>query len=129
MKVKFIDVLTSADTITVYKNGNKVDINKEEFNRQFRFMVEHAYYMPGMGIAKDSIIQKELKKGYWVEFGYLSKKTFAEYDFTSLILRLQPDLDGFNVVRGVNGKYEGKTFYLKLATMSTDFYDYIDEQC
>ena len=127
MKTKFIDVLTRADTITLYKDGVKVDINTQEVLRQFKFMVELAYYMPGVGLVKDSVIQKERAKGYWLEFSYMDKVTFAEYEFTSLMIRLQPHLDGFNVVRGVDGKYEGKTYYLKLATMSTDFYEYIVE--
>lgn len=126
MKKKFVDVLLSANEINLIKDGNIAHLNIVQFKEEFRVLTEGAYYMPGMAKAKDDVIKREKEKGFWLEFKFSKKTEFAEFSFDTLIIRVRPELDGFNVIRGNNGDFSGKTYYLRLATFTDDFYEYIE---
>ena len=117
--------MCQADTITLYCDGKEFNINKYNFKKEFDMLTDGAYYMPGMAVAKNDEIKREKEKGLWLEFKFKNKVTFAEFSFDSLLLRVRPNLDGFNVIRGNDNEYTGKTYYLRLATFTDDFYEYI----
>ena len=126
-KKKFVDMLLEATEISLIKDGKIAHLDINRFKEEFRLLTLGAYYMPGMAIAKHDVIVREKSAGYWLEFKYKNGASFAEFSFDMLTLRVRPDLDGFNVIRCVNGDYSGKTYYLQLATDTTNFYDYIVE--
>ena len=128
MKKRFLDVLKNADSFFVYNKGEKVKADRVEFLREFLKMAENCYYMPCIGVAKDDVIKKALKDGYWVEFCFDKIAEYADQSFTSLLMHIRPKFNGFNVVRGIDGVYEGKTFYLSLAIDSTEFFNHLKEK-
>ena len=81
MKKKFVQVLLEASDILLTYNGKNITLSRYGFKDEFLALTEGAYYMPGMAQAKDSEIQNELQKGYWVEFRYDKRQTFAEFSF------------------------------------------------
>ena len=127
MKKKFVDMLLIATEVNLIKDGKAAHLDINRFREEFRALTEGAYYMPGMAIAQHNVIMKEKATGYWLEFIFKNGANFAEFSFDTLTLRVRPNLDGFNVIRGNNGEYSGKTYYLQLATDTTNFYDYIVE--
>lgn len=125
MKKKFLDVMLSADSIVIYSDGKEFNIKEYSFKKEFLALSEGAYYMPGMAVAEDKVIKRERLSGIWLDFRFKNKVEFAELSFDTLTLRVRPNLDGFNVIRGNEGDFSGKTYYLQLATYSDDFYEYI----
>lgn len=71
--------------------------------------------MPAFGVSLDAETRKARMSGMWVELIFDGEKYFNNYNFDSLLFQVKPDDSGFNLIRQVDGKYEGRCLYLSLA--------------
>ena len=70
--------------------------------------------MPAFGVSLDAETRQARQSGMWVELIFDGEKYFNDYNFDSLLFQVKPDDAGFNLIRQVNGKYEGRCLYLSL---------------
>ncbi len=126
MEDKLTDIMLYATNINVYKNGEKLNINMEELNTKLNSLFFKSYYMPGLSIFKPDAIEKQMQKGYYIEFEYNRIESFAGMPFKKLLVAIKPDYDGLNIIRCENDKYEGRGYYINLATYTNDFFNYLE---
>lgn len=81
--------------------------------------------MPAYGVSLDGEVRVALKSGVWVELTMNGEKTFGEMPFEKLLIQVEPEAMGFNLVRYHNGEYEGRCFYLDLDVSMRELYDTI----
>lgn len=70
--------------------------------------------MPAFGVSLDAETRQARLSGVWLELVFDGEKYFNDYNFTSLLFQVKPDDSGFNLIRKIDGKYEGRCLYLAL---------------
>ena len=113
------DLLKDAASISVYTEGSKAEYPRgsaryDALADAWKKMTEKAVRMPAFGVSIDKLTREELKKGTWMEFCFDKEQACAGMPFERLLLKVCPDYMGFNAVRCVQGKYEGRCFYVDL---------------
>ena len=89
-------------------------------------MLDNSHQMPALSISIDSETKKEIKTGLWLEFYYKETKTNNELPFDSLLIEINKDYYGFNIIRKYNNKYDGRCFYISLTnTNMNELYYYL----
>ena len=67
-----------------------------------------------------------MKNGYWVKFIFNKTMVRSDMPFDELLLHVTKDAYGINIVRGNDGVYQGRCYYLDLENSLNDLYDFID---
>lgn len=78
-------------------------------------MTATAIRMPAFGVSIDELTRREMKQGLWTEFRYEKETSCAGMAFDRLLVCVKEEFRGFNVVRHVQGKYQGRCFYVDLS--------------
>lgn len=90
-------------------------------------MTESSVQMPAFGVSIDSLTREEIKSGVWVEFVFEEEHMVAGMPFTRLLVQVQPEYRGFNVIRYWKGGYDGRCYYVDLR--NGDMSDFFEEVC
>lgn len=111
------DYFEHSNSVVVYSNGNTKNFkdNSEEYKvilNLFEDICTHSREMPAYGVSLNEETQKELTKGIWVEFVFDITQTHNEMPFDSLLIQVQPHFQGFDLIRGQKGVYEGRCFHI-----------------
>ena len=114
--VSFFDFTTR---IEIFYNGQKNIFLKsdKEFDlilNSLKTITKNSHDMPAFGVAIHNEVLRALKYGYWIELVFNNKNTFNNMPFESLLIEVNSEHTGFNLFRKVNGKYDGRCFYLTL---------------
>ena len=114
---KINDVLKNAAAIEIYKNGVKTKLTKrheiEPYLNKILSAFEGARIMPAFGVSLDAETKAAMQQGDWVELKFNQTETINEMPFNSLCFRLE-SCYGLNLIRGLNGNYNGRCIYLDL---------------
>ena len=106
--------LINYDKIEVVVDGQNVDINEVELNNALTFMLQASHQIPALGVSVDSEVQKAVNNGIWLKFIYNKPNYVEEMPFDELLIQVEPSFSGFNIIRGNNGFYEGRCYYVDL---------------
>lgn len=129
----FIDLMNEVSSINIY-NDNVVTTlqnNDIEFNLLIgitKDLLKGYYETPAFGVALNNETLNELKKGMHIEFVF--DKTFVhnELTFEKLLVNINQDFTGFNIIRYHNNKYDGRCFYINLKNKNMkNLYKYLNE--
>ena len=90
-------------------------------------MLTNSHEMPALGVSLDNETRNELKNGLWLEFNYKTTQTYNEMPFDSLLIKVEPDNSGFNVLRKHDNLYEGRCYYINLDCNMSALYNKILE--
>lgn len=93
---------------------NKGDEKYEAIILSLKNVTNGAHEMPAFGVSLDKETRKEMQDGTWIELVYNLPKKHNGMPFESLLISVNADYSGFNLIRKVNGKYDGRCFYLDL---------------
>ena len=75
--------------------------------------------MPAFGVSlNDETIQAK-QTGVWIELFYETTCLNNEMPFDSLLIQVEPENTGFNVIRKYDDKYDGRCFYIDLKGQGT----------
>ncbi len=121
-------VFEEANMIKIYNDGQEIVMTEEkldEFSKLFMEAVKDARQMPAFGVAIHKLTVEEMKSGIWVKFVYNNEMQASGMPFDELVIALQPNMYGFNVIRGFRGKYNGRCFYLDLDGTLDNVYNYV----
>ena len=116
--------LASPCGLKVYDDGNEVffAFGSPEFDKAVAVLKninEYGYEMPALGVSLDSLTKEEMRSGLWAEFLYDRVEEHRGMPFDSLLIKVNAGDCGYNAVRGVGGKYDGRVFYYSLAKGKT----------
>ena len=123
-----IKCMTTPDSIVIYNNNAVTNINAEDetyakITEAILTICKDAREMPAFGVSLDSETREAIKTGLWIELVYSTTQEYNEMPFDSLLIQVEKDYTGFNIIRKQNNKYEGRCFYLSLNGDMTALYD------
>ena len=123
------DLFSEVSMVEIYKDGQVIimDENQQkEFDDIFCLAIKDARQMPAFGVSLDNLTKEEMKSGYWVRFIFDKTVVKSDMPFDELLLHVTKDAHGINIIRGNDGVYQGRCYYLDLENSLNDLYDFID---
>ena len=114
------DAVQTAGRIIVIADGRehcfeKGDAAFRAIIKAWDEMTATAIRMPAFGVSIDELTRREMKQGLWTEFRYEKETSCAGMAFDRLLVCVKEEFRGFNVVRHVQEKYQGRCFYVDLS--------------
>lgn len=116
--------------IIIYKDSQIIELNieqKQEFEDLFNNAFENAKQMPAYAVCLNEMVKEEIKHGYWVKFIYSETQIKNEMPFDELLIHIEQDSSGVNILRGNNGIFEGRCYYFDLENNLNDVYEFINQ--
>lgn len=124
-----VDLFCEAEMIVFYKGGQQIYLSESEqsqIDELFSEAIEDSFSMPAFAVSIDNLTKEAMKSGYWIEFVFDKTMIANEMPFDSLLVNITQNQYGINLIRGNNGVYEGRCFYLDLMGKNlNDLYDYL----
>ncbi|MBQ9796015.1 MAG: hypothetical protein IJW36_03575 [Clostridia bacterium] len=113
-----VDIVESVDNFEIYNNGEikKIPQQADEFltmKSKLRGLFSCARLMPAFGVSLHNETTQELKKDVWLKINFNKIEEKNGLYFSALLFKLE-DVQGFNLIRLYNGKYDGRCLYLDL---------------
>ena len=98
----------------------------DNLNNVLRKMLEDSYDMPALGVSIHTEVIKGINQGTWLKLQYNGTQYVDDMPFDELLIEVNSEFGGFNIIRGNKGIYEGRCYYVNLynSTMQT-LSDYI----
>ena len=115
--------------IVFYNNGQIETMTESQVDKvdsHFQEAISNALEMPAFGVSLDKLTKEEMKKGFWLEFKFDETCCSSDMPFDSLLVKIEKSSFGVNLIRGNDGVYEGRCFYLDLNGNNFDkLYDFL----
>ena len=122
------DIFGEAQMVKVYNDGQEIVMSEEskaEFDTLFVEALDNARQMPAFGVSIHKLTVEEMKSGIWVKFIYQQTMEADGMPFDELLVHVQKDMHGVNIIRGNGGSYNGRCFYLDLNGTLDEVYDFL----
>ena len=116
--------------IIVDDNSKKFGKQTKEYNNiinEFNDMLKNSHQVPAFGVSLDKETRQALKSGVWIKFGFDFVGYNQEMPFEALLINVNNDFSGFNVIRINSGKYEGRCYYIDLMGNMNNLYSLLIE--
>ena len=130
--MSIIDSLPFCTAIEVTYNNKPTLYNYEskEYNdilHTFMQMSQDGHQMPALGVALHDETVSQKQQGMFVEFVFSGVQVYDNMPFESLLIQIEPESQGFNLIRKTDGTYQGRCFYYNLSDNQTmqQLYDVI----
>lgn len=112
--------------IVIIQDTYYSNINYEEINAELNQMLDDAYSMPALGVSLHTQTLNELKNGVWLKLQYNGTQYVDDMPFDELLININPEFQGFNIIRGNKGIYDGRCYYINLTNKTMEaLYNYI----
>lgn len=113
------DVFKESCCIEVIIDNSSKEYKKQsqEYNKildEFQNMIDGSIQMPAFGVSLDNETKQAIKSGVWIKFCFDFVGYNSEMPFDTLLIQVDGEYRGFNIIRGNNNLYEGRCFYLDL---------------
>lgn len=111
------NTLLTPESVNILKECNATTLTKEEYDKYVAIMksiLQGSHDMPAFGVSLDLETKQALQKGIWLQLTYPATQEVNGLPFDTLLIELHPDHSGFNIIRGNNGIYDGRCFYIDL---------------
>ena len=115
---------------SAYNNGHQIEMTEDDikkFDEIFSEMLQDCRPMPALGVSLHDQTMKEVENGIWIRFEFDETIEVNELPFDELLIKIAKDMYGFNVIRGNQGKFEGRCFYVDIPRNLDKLYDYLLE--
>lgn len=112
-----VDVLPHVDTSSLIINGNVVELTETEqqnIMQQICDMFENSHTLPAFGVVFDDMYQEEIQSGVFVSLKFPHVFEVNELPFDELVFKVDPTFQGFNLMRGMKGIFQGRCIYIDL---------------
>ena len=117
-----IELIRDGDS-EIYKKGT---MKYGVILHEFMSMLKGSYQMPALGVSIDDLTRKEKNNGIWLEFKFNGVNYNSDLPFDSLLVKIERDNYGFNIIRKYENKYDGRCFYISLNGNNMDnLYKYL----
>ena len=122
------EIFSEAQMVKVYNDGQEIVMSqqvKSDFDTLFVEALDDARQMPAFGVSIHKLTVEEMKSGIWVKFIYQQTMEVDGMPFDELLVHVQKDMHGVNIIRGNGGTYNGRCFYLDLDGTLDKVYDFL----
>lgn len=129
MKTKNIQhyLINSSQAQIIIDNNYCSTDNLQQLNLVIKDMLQDSHEMPALGVAIHTEILKNIKQGVWLKLQYNGTQYVNDMPFDELLIEVDSDFGGFNIIRGNKGIYDGRCFYVDLVGNSMKLlYDFIN---
>ena len=114
----FANTIDKIISVEYFKNGEKFELSSneewfEDFKEQLFEIFSNSRSLPSLGVSLHEETKKELKHGEWIQINFKDRMEENGLIYDGLLFRLEQTC-GINLIRILDGKYEGRTFYLDL---------------
>ena len=120
--------LTSSSQVQIIVDNNYYNVDDlSQLNVVLNQMLQDSHTMPAFGVSIHTETFKAIKHGVWLKLQYNGTQSLDEMPFDELLIEVNPEFSGFNIIRGNKGIYDGRCFYIDLidADMKS-LYDYVN---
>lgn len=113
-----VDVLKFVDNFEIFNNGETKKISQQEngflaIKSKLRDLFLSARLMPAFGVSLHDETTKELQKDVWLKINFSKIVEKNGLPFSSLLFKLE-EVQGFNLIRLYNDRFDGRCLYLDL---------------
>ena len=129
MQANMVDLFSEEYMIEIYKDGQIVEIDKDQFDKFeeiFCESIENSRQMPAFAVSIHEHTIEAMQSGFWIKFIFDKVIVKSGMPFDSLLINVTKDCYGINIIRGLDGKFEGRCYYLDLENTLNDLYEFID---
>ena len=119
-------ILLSADSIELRHNGKSYQIDTNSITTILQEMLKNSHEMPALGVALDNETKTAMQTGYWLEFNYKDTHTYNDMYFDKLLIEVNPEFGGFNIIRHHDNEYSGRCYYIQLSNTMQTLYNYLN---
>ena len=118
------------EKITITYNGNEYNYakNSDKYNSIYSALMDYvkdAHEMPALGVSLDYETKTEKQNGLWLELHFSKTMHYLDMPFDSLLIKIEKDNSGCNIIRGNHGKYEGRCYYLNTTSTMENLYNIV----
>ncbi len=106
-----IEVTVKGKTTTLSKGDEKF----EAVLSALKNVTANANEMPAFAVSNDDLTRQKLADGTWIELQFSREQNYNDLPFEALLIEVDASFEGVNLIRKINGKYEGRCFYLNLS--------------
>lgn len=111
-----------------YKDGYQIEITDERQDKVeslLRESLKGARKMPAFGVSLHDETVSAVNSGIWLRFKFSKKYEVDGMPFDEILVQVQKDMYGTNLIRGNDGRYEGRCFYLDLKNNCDKLFEYL----
>lgn len=123
-----IDLFSEVSMIEYYNDGEQFELSpqqQEKFEEFFCQALEGSRQMPAFGVSLHELTMQSMQSGIWVKFIYPKTMIKSEMPFNSLLINITKDCHGINLIRGNEGIFEGRCYYLDLENTLDEVYQFL----
>lgn len=116
MEVKNINsYVCNARQAQVVTDGKYYQIeDMQNLNNVLSQMLQGSHQMPALGVSIHTETIMAINKGVWLRLQYNGTQQVEDMPFDELLIEINPELSGFNIIRGNKGIYDGRCYYIDL---------------
>ena len=125
-----VDLFSEASMVEIYKDGQVYILSEEQqsvFDEIFCEIMDGAIQKPAFAVSLDDLTKEEMKMGFWVKFIFDNTMFKSEMPFDELLFNVTENAHGVNIIRGNDGVYQGRCYYLDLKGTMDTLYDFISQ--
>jgi hypothetical protein len=116
---RLYDFFSDSNKITIFNNGTTHEFTPDsaefkEIMKEFLYLINDAHEMPAYGVSLHEETTQALSNGLWLKFDFDEEREHNDMPFTSLLIYVNPQDQGFNLIREYQQRYEGRCFFLSL---------------
>lgn len=113
------EILKSIKNINVYNNGQIVVLSENDYSfnniiKELNFIINNCIEMPAFGVTIHKEVVKEQTKGLWLELCFEKQLEHNQLPFDKLLINIERDWTGLNIIRHYHDQYQGRCFYINL---------------
>lgn len=119
--------ITNSDKAKIIIDGQYIMVeNTEKLNQILNNMLSNSHTVPALGVSLHAETLKAMQTGVWLKLQYNGTQVVDDMPFDELLIEVNPDFNGFNIIRGNRGIYEGRCYYIDLVNNTMKpLYDFI----
>ena len=113
-----VDCLIFIESFEIFEDGERKLIltTDKQFNQIYNSVYElflSSRLMPAFGVSLHDETLNEITKGDWLQINFKKEMNKNGLPFNSLLFKIE-EVNGFNLIRLYENKYDGRCLYLDL---------------
>lgn len=112
-----VDVVPYASESSLLIDGKEIVLTQEQNQdllNEVEKLFQSGHTVPAFGVVFDEMYKDEIKEGQFVKLKFSNVFEINGLPFDELVFKICPDYHGFNLMRGMNGVFQGRCIYIDL---------------